>query len=67
MQLDDINAQSFRMKSLGVIDIKPWGKIRIHPDGAIQMFVRDPSANLVELSSDPKYSIDPKIFKDELC
>ncbi len=66
--VDDINTIFYRMKELGVIDIKPWGKVRQLPDGAIQMFVRDPSGNLVEISSDPddKDKIDPKIFEDEL-
>ncbi|ASV29849.1 VOC family protein [Maribacter cobaltidurans] len=66
--VDDINEVFFRMKELGVIDINPWGKVRQLPDGAIQMFVRDPSGNLVEISSDPddKDNIDPKIFEDEL-
>ncbi|MGY8978251.1 MAG: VOC family protein [Cytophagales bacterium] len=66
VQVDDINALFFRMKVLGIIDIQPWGKVRRLPDGAIQMFVRDPSENLVELSSDPEDPIDPKIFEDEL-
>ncbi len=66
MQVDDVNALFFRMKALGIIDIQPWGKVRRPPDGAIQIFVRDPSENLVELSSDPEDPIDPKIFKDEL-
>ena len=54
------------MKALGVIDTAPWGKVRQLPDGAIQMFVRDPSGNLVELSSLPDSPIDPAIFDDEL-
>lgn len=66
MQVDDINALFYRMKELGVIDIKPWGHVRRLPDGAMQMFVRDPSGNLVELSSHPDADIDPKIFEDEL-
>ena len=66
VQVDDINAIFWRMKELGVIDIKPWGKVRQLPDGAIQMFVRDPSGNLVELSSAPDAEIDPNIFEDEL-
>lgn len=66
VQVDDINALFFRMKVLGIIDIQPWGKVRRLPDGAIQMFVRDPSGNLVELSSDPEDPIDPKIFEDGL-
>ena len=66
MQVDNINALFFRIKSLGVIDFQPWGKVRRLPDGAIQIFIRDPSGNLVKLSSDPKDAIDPKIFEDEL-
>lgn len=66
LQVDDINTIFFRMKALGVIDTSPWGKVRVLPDGALQMFVRDPSGNLVELSSAPGYEIDPKILSDEL-
>ena len=66
VQVDDINAIFFRMKALGVIDTSPWGKVRQLPDGAIQMFIRDPSGNLVELSSLPGSYIDPAIFEDEL-
>lgn len=66
MQVDDFNSIFNRMKELGVIDISPWGKVRKLPDGAMQMFVRDPSGNLVELSSRPDAKIDPSIFEDEL-
>lgn len=68
VQVDDFNAMFFRMKALGVIDIMPWGKVRQLPDGAMQMFVRDPSGNLIEISSDPSFKdqLDPAIFQDEL-
>ncbi|NVJ84711.1 MAG: VOC family protein [Algoriphagus sp.] len=66
LQVDDINSIYWRMKELGVIDVKPWGYVRQLPDGPIQMFVRDPSGNLIELSSAPDAQIDPKIFEDEL-
>lgn len=66
LQVDDINTIYWRMKELGVIDVKPWGYVRQLPDGPIQMFVRDPSGNLLELSSAPDAKIDPKIFEDEL-
>ena len=66
VQVDDINTLFFRMKALAIVDTSPWGKVRQLPDGAIQMFVRDPSGNLVELSSVPGSYIDPAIFEDEL-
>ena len=64
--VDDFNTIFFRMKELGIIDIKPWGKVRKLPDGAMQMFVRDPSNNLVEISSEPNAAIDPAIMEDDL-
>ncbi len=65
-QVDDFNAIFKRTKELGIIDIKPWGKVRQLPDGAMQMFIRDPSGNLVEISSPPDYKVDPTIFDDAL-
>lgn len=66
LQVDDINTIYWRMKELQLIDVKPWGYVRQLPDGPIQMFVRDPSGNLIELSSAPDAKIDPNIFEDEL-
>lgn len=66
VQVDDFNSIFFRMKALNVIDVNPWGKVRQLPDGAMQMFVRDPAGNLVEISSIPGSEVDPSIFQDEL-
>ena len=64
-KVDNFNELFWRFKELGILDIKPWGNVRQLTDGAMQMFIRDPSGNLVEISSmgDP---VDPKIFEDEL-
>lgn len=66
VQVDDFNSIFYRAKELGIIDVEPWGKVRQLPDGAMQMFLRDPSGNLVEISSAPGAEIDPAIFEDEL-
>lgn len=63
--VDDFNSLFWRVKELGIIDVTPWGKVRQLPDTAMQMFIRDPSGNLVEISSPPGYEVDPKIFEDE--
>jgi hypothetical protein len=47
-----------------VIDTSPWGKVRRLPDGAMQMFVRDPAGNLIEISCHPSTPIDESIFDD---
>lgn len=64
--VDDFNEVFRRMKKAGVIDIEPWGKIRRLDSGAIQMFSRDPSGNLVEITSLPDTVIDEDILDDDL-
>ena len=66
LEVDDFGAVFARMKELGVIDIRPWGKVRRLPDGSMQMFVRDPAGNLIELSSPKSRPVDGSIFADEL-
>ena len=66
IKVDDFSSYFYRFKELDIIDIKPWGKVRQLPDGAMQMFIRDPSGNLIELSSHPSEKADPKIFEDDL-
>jgi catechol 2,3-dioxygenase-like lactoylglutathione lyase family enzyme len=66
--VDDFNAIFHRMKALKTIDVQPWGRVRQLPSGAMQMFIRDPSGNLLEISSRPEFKnqLDPTIFEDEL-
>jgi hypothetical protein len=66
--VDNFNEVFYRMKKLGIIDIKPWGKVRQLQKGVMQLFVRDPSGNLIEFVSRPEDadSIDSAIFEDEL-
>lgn len=62
----DFPAVFRRAKQAGAIDCKPWGRVRRLPSGAMQMFVRDPAGNLVEISSARDAVIDPALFADEL-
>lgn len=64
-QVDDFSITYRRMKEQGRIDVRPWGRVRRLPDGAMQMFVRDPSGNLLEISAPPHVQVDPAIFEDE--
>ena len=68
LRVSDWSAAFKRFKALGIIDIDPWGKVRKLPDGTFQMFVRDPSGNLIEVSAPPGSAVDESIFgTDELC
>ena len=62
----DFAAVFRRAKAAGAIDCKPWGRVRRLPSGGMQMFLRDPSGNLVEIGSARDAAIDPSLFADEL-
>ena len=66
LRVDDFTAHFRRMKALGAIEIKTWGKVRRLPSGVMQMFVRDPSGNLIELSCEADQYVDPAIFDEAL-
>ena len=64
--VDDFNEAFRKFKALEIIDTAPWGKVRKLKGGAMQMFIRDPSGNLIEISHPDARTVDPQIFKDEL-
>ncbi len=66
LNIDDFNTMFYKCKELGIIDLEAWGGIKQLPDGSMQMFLRDPAGNLVEIVSYPDADIDPAIFKDEM-
>jgi lactoylglutathione lyase len=49
-------------RARGLVDERPWGKVRELPDGAMQMFIRDPAGNLLEISY--RGPVDPAILAD---
>jgi hypothetical protein len=55
-----------RAKARNAIDLNAWGKVRQLPNGKMQMFVRDPSGNLIEIASTASESIDLAVFHDDL-
>lgn len=63
---DDFMGVFRRAKAAGVIDTEVWGKIRRLPSGSMQMFLRDPSGNLLEISSPRDAQLPESLFQDEL-
>ena len=55
-----------RAKESHAIDLRAWGKVRQLPNGKMQMFVRDPSGNLIEIASTASESIDLAVFQDDV-
>jgi len=61
----DFMAVFRRAKARNVIDVAAWGKVRQLPNGKMQMFVRDPSGNLIEIASSDAETIDLAVFHDD--
>jgi len=55
-----------RAKAVNAIDIGPWGKVRQLPNGKMQMFVRDPSGNLIEIANTSREVIDLATLRDDI-
>jgi catechol 2,3-dioxygenase-like lactoylglutathione lyase family enzyme len=62
----DFEAVFALAKAHHVIDLRPWGRVRRLPSGSMQMFVRDPSGNLIEIASRKDAIIDDRVLRDEL-
>lgn len=66
LEVGDFMGVFRRAKAAGAIDVAPWGRVRALPSGKMQMFVRDPHGNLIEIASAADSVIDPALFRDEL-
>jgi catechol 2,3-dioxygenase-like lactoylglutathione lyase family enzyme len=53
LRLDDFASVVGRAEAAGVIDVDSWGRASRIGTGVIQLFVRDPAGNLIELNSQP--------------
>lgn len=65
LRVRNFNELFHRFRGLRILDTGPWGKLRELPNGSIQMYVRDPSGNLVEITSgaEDRSGIDPAVFE----
>jgi catechol 2,3-dioxygenase-like lactoylglutathione lyase family enzyme len=62
LRLDNFDDVFARALEAGIIDTDTWGKARRLPTGVMQVFVRDPAGNLIELACDADQPIDESIF-----
>lgn len=65
LEVDDFDVIFHRSKERGLIDVEPWGRVRQLKNGAMQMFIRDPSGNLIEVTYRGAKPIDEAIRKDD--
>ncbi len=63
VRVADFNETFRRALELGIIETDTWGRVRRLPGGAMQLFVRDPAGNLIEISCEEDQEVDPAIFE----
>lgn len=66
LELPDFAGVFRRAKAANAIDLAPWGRVRQLPGGKMQMFVRDPHGNLIEVASVPGERIAREVLEDPL-
>jgi catechol 2,3-dioxygenase-like lactoylglutathione lyase family enzyme len=64
LRVDDFNGVFRRAKAAGVIETRTWGHARRLASGTMQLFVRDPAGNLVEIACDADQPVDDDVLAD---
>jgi YD repeat-containing protein len=65
LDVDDFGAVYARAKELGALDSGTWGSaLRRHPAGWVQMYLRDPAGNLVEVDWPDASTLDRAIVTE---
>jgi catechol 2,3-dioxygenase-like lactoylglutathione lyase family enzyme len=65
VDVDDFDAVYAKAKDIGVLDTETFGaSIRSHPSGWVQMYLRDPAGNLVEVDCPDVSTLSPETLAD---
>ncbi len=65
LDVDDFEAAYVKAKQLGLLDSGTFGApVRELPDGAVQMYLRDPAGNLLEIDWPDASSLDRSVVTD---
>jgi lactoylglutathione lyase len=63
LDVDDFEAAYLKAKELGLLDEQAFGAaVRELPDGAVQMYIRDPAGNLVEIDWPDVTTLDRSVI-----
>ena len=64
LDVDDFEAAYLRAAELGIAEEGYYSDVRELPDGAVQMYVRDPAGNLVEVNWPDVTTLDRTVIPD---
>jgi len=64
LDVDDFEGAYLKAKELGLLDEEAFGAaVRELPDGAVQMYIRDPAGNLVEVDWPDVTTLDRSVIR----
>ena len=61
LDVDDFEAVYDRVRELDILDRRSWSGPRVLPDGAVQLYLRDPAGNLVEVDWPDASTLPPSV------
>ena len=61
LDVDDFEAVYTKAKELGILEPRTWSDVRELPDGSVQMYLRDPAGNLVEIDWPDAATLDRSV------
>jgi catechol 2,3-dioxygenase-like lactoylglutathione lyase family enzyme len=65
--VDDFDAVYAKAKGMGILDSRAFGApLRSHPAGWVQLYIRDPAGNLLEIDSPDASAVAPETLADVL-
>jgi YD repeat-containing protein len=63
--VDDFDALYAKAKTMGILDSKAFGSpLRTHPAGWVQLYLRDPADNLIEVDWPDASTLSPETLAD---
>jgi YD repeat-containing protein len=63
--VDDFDALYRKAKATGILDVRAFGSpLRVHPAGWVQLYLRDPAGNLVEVDWPDASTLSPETLAD---
>jgi len=63
--VDDFDAVYAKAKEMGILDSSAFGSpLRTHPAGWVQLYLRDPAGNLVEIDWPDAGALSPEMLAD---
>jgi len=65
LDVDDLEAVYLKAKELGALDRETFGAaVREHPSGWVQLYLRDPAGNLLEVDWPDASTLDRSVFEE---